>query len=240
MTNKIKNISILNHILKTLKYRGFFYIFILICKQFEFYFNYIFNNKYFIINNNIKIKYFINFYNRTWLNERCIEIALAKYYINKFHSDNILEIGNVMSHYSDVYHTVIDKYENALNVYNYDVADFKLDKKFNLIISLSTMEHVGWDEDIKDPNKILLAINNLKNHLTHDGFIIITLPIGYNTSLDLYLKNNMLPFDYYYAYIKTDKFNWIKTELHSILDSKYDFESSSANAIVVGFIGKTF
>ena len=57
------------------------------------------------------------------------------------------------------------------------------------IVSISTMEHVGWDETPRDPKKIPLALENLTTRcLAPGGEIVVTLPIGYNTYLDKLLK----------------------------------------------------
>ena len=57
------------------------------------------------------------------------------------------------------------------------------------IVSISTIEHVGWDETPRDPKKIPLALENLTTRcLAPDGEIVVTLPLGYNTYLDKLLK----------------------------------------------------
>jgi hypothetical protein len=143
-----------------------------------------------------------------------------------------------MSHYRDVYHTVIDKYESSINVLNFDVADFSLNQKFDFILSLSTMEHVGWDEELKDPDKILRSIINLKRHLSKDGVMLITLPIGYNNSLDLYLKEGKLKFDESHCFVKSGKCFWSRIEFDNIFNYTYNFNSSTANCVLVGIIYK--
>ena len=35
--------------------------------------------------------------------------------------------------------------------------------KYDLIVTISTLEHVGWDEEPRDPSKVLRAIENLKS-----------------------------------------------------------------------------
>jgi len=53
------------------------------------------------------------------------------------------------------------------------------------IVSISMIEHVGWDETPRDPKKIPLALENLTtNCLALGGEIVVTLPIGYNAYLD--------------------------------------------------------
>ena len=95
--------------------------------------------------------YFDHPYNTTLDNERSIEIPIISKFLSENKDDNILEIGNVLSHYFNFEHDVVDKYEKSEGVTNEDVVDFKSSKNYSLIISISTLEHVGWDEDPKDP-----------------------------------------------------------------------------------------
>jgi len=234
---KIKNKSILKHVLEIYMNNNISYMLKLFLVQIEYLYISIFKNKSFEFNRE-NLRYFVHFYNRTWLNERCIELSIGRYFINKYNKRKILEIGNVMSHYQDVYHTVIDKYESSINVLNLDVADFSLNQKFELIISLSTMEHVGWDEEIKDPDKIIRSINNLKSHLSIDGVILITLPIGYNSSLDYYLREGKLKFDESFCYVKVNKYLWRPVDISKIFNCKYNFDNSTANSLLVGIIYK--
>ena len=56
------------------------------------------------------------------------------------------------------------------------------------IVSISTIEHVGWDETPRGLNKIPLALENLTGCLASGGEIVVTLPLGYNAYLDKLLK----------------------------------------------------
>jgi hypothetical protein len=126
-------------------------------------------------------------YNYTWRNERAVEIPIL-WEIVKNTKGNILEVGNVLSHYFPVKHDVIDKYEKAPNVINLDVVDLDSSKKYNLIVSISTLEHVGWDEKPREPKKIVYALRKLKECLNPGGKIVLTLPLGYNKEVDKLLE----------------------------------------------------
>ncbi|MEW6408075.1 MAG: hypothetical protein AB1465_05290 [Patescibacteria group bacterium] len=117
-------------------------------------------NKYFKFQNK-NYKYLICQYNRTWFNERTVEIPIVLNLIKEYKKKEILEIGNVLSHYIKFKHDIIDKYEKAKNVINADIVEFNNDKKYDLIIVISTLEHIGWDEKPRDEEKILKAISNL-------------------------------------------------------------------------------
>ncbi len=95
----------------------------------------------------------------------------------------MLEIGNVLGHYQQISHTVVDKYEQAPGVHNVDVADLDLGTEFDLVIAISTLEHVGLDEDVQ-PDKPARAVARLREHLAPGGLLWVTHPVGYNPALD--------------------------------------------------------
>lgn len=139
-------------------------------------------------------KYFAHLYGITYRNERTVEVPIIYRIMNKYRGKKILEVGNVLSHYFPVKYDILDKYEKADGVINQDVVDYSPAKKYDLIISISTLEHVGWDEKPRDPTKILRAIQNLKSILKPKGEIVITLPLGYNAEMDKLLKRGRIKF----------------------------------------------
>lgn len=193
--------------------------------------------KTFIFNGK-KYKYSLANYNFTWGNERTVEIPIAKYIIDKYKDAQILEVGNVMSHYFSIKHDVIDKYERGKGVINKDIVSFKPNKKYNLIIAISTLEHVGWEEVPQDRHKIMDAIKNLKKMLKPNGVIFITLPIGYyNPSLNKMIRENLLMFTEAYYLKRTSKLNnWVQVEWNQVKSIRYNKPYNNSNAIVVGFI----
>ncbi len=183
--------------------------------------------------------YFYHRYNATWKNERVVEIPIVWDVVREYKNKNILEVGNVLSHYFNVHHDIIDKYETVDGVINEDVVNFKTNKKYDLICSISTLEHVGWDEHPPEHNKILRAIENLKNLLHKDGEMIITLPIGYNKDLDLLLKQKKITFTKaYYLKRNSPDNRWVETNWEDIRDIKYGAPFQAANGVIIAFINK--
>ncbi|MEK6899467.1 MAG: hypothetical protein AABW79_05210 [Nanoarchaeota archaeon] len=133
-------------------------------------------------------RYFYALYNATWTAERKIEIPIFEDIV-KSSSGEILEVGNVLNHYFPFNHEVIDKYEIAKGVINVDVIDFKPKRKYDLIVSISTIEHVGFDEKNKDKDKPEKAILHLLGLLKTKGKLIISYPVGYNPGLDATIEN---------------------------------------------------
>ncbi|MBN1131167.1 MAG: hypothetical protein JXA71_19410 [Chitinispirillaceae bacterium] len=155
-------------------------------------------------------RYHYGWYNRTWLTERCVEIPLILAYLKKSRGA-VLEVGNVLSHYVRVKHTVVDKFEKRPGVQNDDIESFVAPMPFDLIISISTLEHVGFHDDVRDPEKVLRCIDHLSAMLSKNGRFIFTVPLGLNSALDGYLRDGVIPCSWisYLSRISIDK--WEET-----------------------------
>src|SRR5438445_4644081 len=101
-------------------------------------------------------------------NERAVEIGLARSFLRN-RTGNTLEVGNVLSIYMSFPHDVVDKYERGPGVLNQDIVTYSSAKKYDTIVTLSTLEHVGWDEQPQDPTKLVAAIKQLKSLLQPGG-----------------------------------------------------------------------
>jgi len=142
-----------------------------------------------------RLKLFYHTYNKTFFNERKIEIPIAKEVLKN--KKDILEIGNVLSHYIKINHDVIDKYEIGKGVINEDISEYKFNKKYDLIISISTFEHIGDKEKDIGNERLIRAFNNVMNNLKENGILLITFPIGNNKYLENYVKENDFKIDTY-------------------------------------------
>jgi len=178
----------------------------------------------------------------TWVNERTIEIPIIQSIIGE-RDWRILEIGNVLSHYFKTNHEIVDKYERGERVITQDVTEISLPKQYNLIISISTMEHVGWDENpttrqtINEPQKILRAISKLEELVKPSGRIVFTMPLGYNPNLDLLIRKRVLPFTQQSFLKRVTKDNrWVETTWKDVEQVKFNKPFPFANAIIVGII----
>jgi hypothetical protein len=166
-----------------------------------------------------RYKYFYNLYNITWKNERALEIPVAWDEVEKYRGKKILEVGNVLSWYFQVQHDVLDKYEVAEGVINEDIVEFKPAEKYDLILSISTLEHVGWDETPREPRKVLDAVERLKGLLNAGGKLLITVPLGYNTALDEFLRDGSLDFtNKFFMKRVSKKTEWAEIDEQKALD----------------------
>lgn len=190
------------------------------------------------------LEYSTSEYNLTYSNERTIEVPIIWDYVQEYKKleKNILEIGNVLSHYYVVNHDIVDKDENAPGVINQDVIDYKTDKKYDLIVSISTMEHVGHFE-VPDswvqPQKILVALQNLESLLAPGGQIIITFGMGYNYLLDAHVKLGNIKFDKMVCMKRISQSNeWKEVDFNEIKNDEYSKPFNASNNVVVGFLKK--
>lgn len=175
-------------------------------------------------------------YNNTWRSERAIEIPIAFAEISRTGAKRILEVGNVLQNYYRCSHDILDKYEKAPRVINTDILDFMPDQKYDLIVSISTMEHVGWDEEKKQPEKVLQCLKNLiENCLTPRGRLLVTMPLGYNRYVDGYLRDGDYPFsDIFFMKRISAKNEWIQVPYEEVRDTIYGHPFFFGNAIMVG------
>ena len=178
-------------------------------------------------------------YNYTWLNERAVEIPLATAVLDDALAagvapQRVLEVGNVLGHYRPVRHRVVDRYERAPGVENVDVVDIDPDARFDLILSISTLEHVGFDEPVTDPGKPLRALEHLGSLLAPGGRLWCTFPTGYNPALDEGLRAGTLGFDRLTALRRTGRDNrWVQMPVSQVEGVPYEWLLYTAHAVVV-------
>jgi len=189
--------------------------------------------------NGARYYYFYHRYNMTWENERCVEIPLIQKEMIDVKDMDVLEVGNVLSHYFDVGHEIVDKYEIAKNVINKDVVELDPERKYRLIISISTLEHVGWDEYPRSVGKIVMAIAKLRSMLSDDGKLILTLPLGYNLYLDELIYRSELDFDRIYFMKRINGNHWIEVTKEGVCGIKYGYPFRGANGLVMGVLEST-
>jgi SAM-dependent methyltransferase len=184
------------------------------------------------------LRYFHHGYNETWSNERAIEIPIVKNLVDRYPPREVLEIGNVLSHYFPIQHTVVDRYEECHGVINEDVVDYDPSRTFALIVSISTLEHVGWDEEPREAEKVQRAVQNLLRLLSPDGILLVTLPLGHNPYLDKRLLEGPPLFERQYYCRRTSRHNfWVEATAVEVQDVQYGTPYPFANGVAIGICG---
>lgn len=189
--------------------------------------------------NGRKYHYFYSLYGSTWRTERSVEIPIIWEYVKSSRNaqERILEVGNVLSYRFKVSHDILDKYEKIDAVINQDIVDYNPNYKYDLIVTISTLEHVGYDEDIREPRKIITALDNLKRLLNDGGKLVVTLPLGQNTEMDKLITNKEITFDKIFYMVREKKNMWKQVKEVDPISITYNERIESANAIIIGIIG---
>jgi hypothetical protein len=174
------------------------------------------------------LRYFHHYYNNTSLNERTIEVPIMRHFIRP--GPRTLEVGNVINHYFPFQHDVVDRYEEYPGVTNLDILQFTA-PPYDLIISISTLEHLGWDEPVAERDKPLRAIQHLKALLAPLGTMVVTVSHGENPYLDSVIDE--VPCSRHFRYQRFARFvGWREVE-HIDPRIRYGSPYPGANAIHV-------
>lgn len=191
-------------------------------------------------------RYFIHPCNATWVNERSVELPIVWELVVKacIADKLVLEVGNVLQNYFNIrfLHTlvILDKYEKGPDVVNEDIVTYDPATKYDLIVSMSTLEHVGYGDscfDPKEPGKIMKAINNMKRLLSPGGGMFISIPYAYNPELQEIILSGMVQFKDMVCYkrVNKDLNQWVETDLDDIMDLPYQVERG-VETIVLGYV----
>jgi len=180
--------------------------------------------------------YFLRGYNLTWSNERAVEVPIVWAEVQAHRGGRVLEVGNVLSHNFAIDHVVIDKFERGPAVRNEDVASFRSPHRYDLIVSISTLEHVGWDEEPRDPGKIPRALANLRAHLAPGGRLVATLAVGYNPVLDGLLAADALPFTRCHYMRRRGLTAWSEADWPAVAGSSYGRRWPGAAGLAIGVV----
>lgn len=184
-----------------------------------------------------QLGYVVHPYNETWRNERAVELAVAFDWLDRRPPGPVLEVGHVLGHYrrNRPGHTVVDLYEPAEGVLNVDALDYHPDERFRSIVAVSTLEHVGFDEDDQDPDKTRKLVDHLASLLTGDGELLVTFPLGYHHALDQHLLAGRLGFsDVTILKRLTTLGAWGEGSLDEVPGFRYGFPFHRANAVAIG------
>jgi SAM-dependent methyltransferase len=200
-------------------------------------FNYSVFKKHFTIGKT-RLRYFIDRYNAV-RTERVVEIPFAIYELLRQPHSEVLEVGNVLSHYHQFNHDIVDKYELGEGIINSDIVEYRPDRKYDLILSISTIEHIGFDEPVQEKGKAEKAMARIIDLLKPEGTAVITVPLAYNPEIDEIIKNKKFDFLEAHFMKRISRFNlWRETSLDDALIRTYGSRYVYANAIALLIVKK--
>ena len=184
---------------------------------------------------------FYHGYNMTWANERAVEVPIGRDYLSCADGGRVLEVGNVLSHYGKITHTVLDKFEHGEGIINEDILAYSPAERFDLILSISTFEHIGFDDEADGDSgkKIRRAIAACRGLLADEGRLVLTVPLGYNPALDRMIVNDQLQYDSAIFIRRSGAFDWEPTSVDRALGCRYGSPFPYANAVMVAEFGRS-
>jgi hypothetical protein len=183
-----------------------------------------------------RYRYMFHPYGSTLRSERLVEIPIAVGEMNAHAGKRILEVGNVLSHYGSGSHVVLDKYERGDRCLNVDVMDYRPEGRFDLIVSISTVEHIGWNEHERDPGKAERALQRMHAMLEPGGTMLVTIPWGYHPALDRYVRSGECLFERLRYLKRISRRNvWVQCDAGALAEARYGSPYPFANALVIGY-----
>ena len=174
--------------------------------------------------------------NRTWDNERAVEIPVVwRELERRGHAAGVLEVGNVLGHYFSISHPVLDRDERHRAVtWNEDVLDFVPSFAPELVLSISTLEHVGHGARPRDPGGFARAVEAIHGWLAPEGRLLFTVPLGYNPAVREYLDAPDPRRTSLRCMRRTTVDNlWVQATYAEVRDCHYNRPLPCANAIAI-------
>lgn len=138
----------------------------------------------------VELAYCRDTYNHSGENERTVEIPIARWFVGDRQGEG-LEVGNVLAHYGPIGHRVIDRYEAGAGIIRQDVLRYR--RPADWVVSVSTLEHVRWDEAQRHPDGSVQALEHLHGLLRPGGRMLVTVPMGWQPFLDAAILDGRLP-----------------------------------------------
>ncbi len=182
----------------------------------------------------VRFDYRDDWYNWTWLGERAVEIPIAAAALNSADPGRTIEVGAVMSHYGYNTHRVIDRYEQGEGIEQIDIFDLPPTPVHDLVLSVSTLEHVGWDESPRDAELALKAVDHLKRLVAPGGELLVTVPVGYHPRLDAAARSGALGFHSARALsCSYPSMIWQETAAAEVAEGVYDKLICRAEAVLI-------
>ncbi len=166
---------------------------------------------------------------KTRFNERAVELPIVKRELYGC-GRSILEVGNVFhKHWSKgpPEWPVVDLYEKPYpHVINEDITKFETSERYDLVVSVSTLEHVGFDyQEKRDPTMCRIAVERIKGLLEPGGRLIVTCGFGYNRNWDRMVVSGEIEFDRLDCMIRVssqEANQWVEAPLSEASEKKYE------------------
>jgi SAM-dependent methyltransferase len=181
--------------------------------------------------------YEMGWHNNSWANERSVEIPIFRDLLARHGGEPLLEVGNVLSHYVRHAHAIVDKYDREPGVINQDILEYDPPgSRFDLVLSISTLEHVGFDEPDRQPEKFDRALDRIRALLAPHGEAWFSVPLGYNPVVDRHAFSASAPYDRFYLRRESLENTWRQCSAADVEGVRYGSPYPWANAVMIGHL----
>ena len=175
----------------------------------------------------------------SWASERTVEIPVVLEILGSRPRARVLEVGNVLKVFVEGEHDVLDKYDQTPGIIRRDIVGFRPDRPYDLVVCISTLEHVGWDfGEAREPRRALAAFHAMRECLAPDGLLVVTLGLGYNEALDRMIDDGVVSFDRRLCLRRLGWRNaWREATWEEARVAPYDHRGPTANGLLIGLVG---
>ena len=169
--------------------------------------------------------------------ERAIEIPLAIDFLSHYALEgSITELGCVLPYYilKRASHAVYDLTDDHPQCIKRDIRTLGDDELKGVIVSISTLEHLGLPEYGIEEGHADEGVSLLKQVIANAHKYFITVPIGYNKVLDDFILSNSGLGEYYITRIKQNPEEWGVVDKPALTDEMKKFGTYlKANTVCV-------
>lgn len=172
--------------------------------------------------------------------ERAVELPVALALLHEAQAAparRVLEVGDVLTHHAWSDHLVVDLYGRRPGVVNEDIASFT-GGPFDLVLSVSTVEHIGWDESPRDVDKAARAVGHMVSLLAPGGEMLVTIPVGYHRFLDDAVTDGRLNPTRIAWLVRTGVRRWTEGSEDEALATVYGWPHAGASAVAFLWWGR--
>ncbi len=175
----------------------------------------------------------------SWASERTVELPVVLEILGDRPRARVLEVGNVLKVFVEGGHDVLDKYDPTPGIIRTDIVGFRPERPYDVVVCISTLEHVGWDfGEARDPGRALAAFKALRGCLAPGGLLVATVPLGYNEALDRMIDEGAVCFDRRLCLRRLGWRNaWREASWAEARAAPYDHRGPTANGLLIGLVG---
>jgi len=165
-----------------------------------------------------RYEYLNHDYNHASENMRSVEVPIGLHFMSEYDPEKALEVGNVTAHYGPVGWRSLDMREGDIQT---DLMTYQPKRKLSAILSISTLEHVGYGRYAGTGNADPQAVvRHLRSWLARGGAMLATIPIGYNRAWDDAIMRDVMGATQFFMLRLNDENEWKQVSKAQAFDAQ--------------------